>query len=252
MQASLFWEVVRRNDLQDAFAQLEKDLQQGDIDIEEYQRKLWSLFKDLQIPTELEEAVLKESDCLSETETASLDSNCLVQTEAKDRQKTLIIGNGDILSLAQGLSLANQYGLDGFMVGRGIFQDIWLFNPLVQKARLLGWQPTVKDRLEVLFLHLLLWLQTWGIVNCKNLEELKDLEARLQAEIVHFPLNQTDLEVEFYSNLKTKKMDILKKYFKIYLSGFEGASQLRANLMACRTLKEVYEQLQSFKVSLSS
>src|SRR6185369_103849 len=40
---------------------------------------------------------------------------------------TLLVGNGDVTSRAQGESLAAQYNLDGIMVGRGIFQNPFLF-----------------------------------------------------------------------------------------------------------------------------
>lgn len=40
---------------------------------------------------------------------------------------TLIVGNGDVLSHPQAMALAAQHGLDGVMVGRGIFQDPFLF-----------------------------------------------------------------------------------------------------------------------------
>jgi tRNA-dihydrouridine synthase len=34
--------------------------------------------------------------------------------------KTLIVGNGDVESYAQGVELANKYNLDGIMIGRGV------------------------------------------------------------------------------------------------------------------------------------
>lgn len=40
----------------------------------------------------------------------------------------IIIGNGDVLSLDDSRQKAEQYGLDGIMVGRGIFQNPWLFS----------------------------------------------------------------------------------------------------------------------------
>jgi len=40
---------------------------------------------------------------------------------------TLIVGNGDVRDRAHGLELANKYGLDGIMIGRGIFQDPFAF-----------------------------------------------------------------------------------------------------------------------------
>jgi tRNA-dihydrouridine synthase len=40
---------------------------------------------------------------------------------------TLIFGNGDVLSRDQGLALASKYNLDGIMIGRGVFQDPFIF-----------------------------------------------------------------------------------------------------------------------------
>ena len=40
---------------------------------------------------------------------------------------TLIVGNGDVADRAHGLELAKQYGLDGIMIGRGIFDDPFAF-----------------------------------------------------------------------------------------------------------------------------
>ncbi|MDQ5885997.1 MAG: tRNA-dihydrouridine synthase, partial [Patescibacteria group bacterium] len=37
--------------------------------------------------------------------------------------QTLIVGNGDIMTRQQGLELAEKHGLDGIMIGRGIFHD---------------------------------------------------------------------------------------------------------------------------------
>lgn len=42
--------------------------------------------------------------------------------------KTLIVGNGDVLSREQGEQLAAEYNLDGIMIGRGIFSDPYLFS----------------------------------------------------------------------------------------------------------------------------
>lgn len=43
--------------------------------------------------------------------------------------KTKIVMNGDIETYAQGVELANQYGADGIMIGRGIFKDPFCFSP---------------------------------------------------------------------------------------------------------------------------
>ncbi|MDB5184952.1 MAG: tRNA-dihydrouridine synthase [Candidatus Saccharibacteria bacterium] len=41
--------------------------------------------------------------------------------------KTLIVGNGDVMTRQQGSALAATHGLDGIMIGRGIFQDPYVF-----------------------------------------------------------------------------------------------------------------------------
>ncbi len=49
--------------------------------------------------------------------------------ELRDRlaPDTLIVGNGDVQSRRQGLELAERYRLDGVMIGRGVFQDPFIF-----------------------------------------------------------------------------------------------------------------------------
>lgn len=41
---------------------------------------------------------------------------------------TKIIGNGDIESIEQGMEVADRYGVDGIMIGRGVFKNPWIFN----------------------------------------------------------------------------------------------------------------------------
>lgn len=41
---------------------------------------------------------------------------------------TLLVGNGDVADRQQGIGLAKRYGLDGIMIGRGIFHDPFAFS----------------------------------------------------------------------------------------------------------------------------
>jgi tRNA-dihydrouridine synthase len=41
--------------------------------------------------------------------------------------ETLIVGNGDVRNRQHGLELAEQHGLDGIMIGRGVFDDPYVF-----------------------------------------------------------------------------------------------------------------------------
>jgi len=106
-----------------------------------------------------------------------------------------IIGNGDIVTYAEGLEKAKQYGLDGIMVGRGIFSNPWFFNPAIE--------PSIKtpaERIELMKKHIELSIELWG--NDRN-------------------------------------FDVMKKFFKVYIHGWDGAKELRNSLMQIKTKEDV-------------
>jgi len=63
---------------------------------------------------------------------------------SKSKYKTLIVGNGDIKSVKEGLEKAKKYGVDGVMVGRGVFG-----NPLFFK----GEEINLKNKLKIMAEH---------------------------------------------------------------------------------------------------
>jgi tRNA-dihydrouridine synthase len=68
---------------------------------------------------------------------------------------TLMIGNGEVFSYADALNRIEQYGVDGVMVGTGVFKNPWMFNP----------EPvdiTVNHRIELMRKHITLYQNTWG------------------------------------------------------------------------------------------
>jgi len=69
--------------------------------------------------------------------------------------ETKFLGNGDVLSVAQGKELCSKYQLDGIMIGRGIFHNPWFFNP----SHL---APTKSEKLQQLLLHTQLFERNWG------------------------------------------------------------------------------------------
>lgn len=52
----------------------------------------------------------------------------LVRAYDSTPTRTLVIGNGDVETRADAQEKARQYGVDGVMIGRGIFGNPWLFN----------------------------------------------------------------------------------------------------------------------------
>lgn len=78
--------------------------------------------------------------------------------------QTKFLGNGDVISIAQGEELCARHGLDGIMVGRGIFRNPWFFNP--EKTSV-----TKAEKLEQLLSHTRIFERNWG--ERKNLNILK-------------------------------------------------------------------------------
>ncbi len=76
-----------------------------------------------------------------------------VELKNKISPDTLIIGNGDIKSLEQGKEYVKKYGVDGFMVGRAILNNPWLFSGREEIQK--------KERLNTLVKHLKLFKKVW-------------------------------------------------------------------------------------------
>jgi tRNA-dihydrouridine synthase len=73
-------------------------------------------------------------------------------------------GNGDVFSFDDGLQKIKESGADGAMIGRGIFQNPWFFNP--EKTEI-----TKEERIEKLLQQTRLFEQTWS--GLKNFNILK-------------------------------------------------------------------------------
>jgi tRNA-dihydrouridine synthase len=73
-------------------------------------------------------------------------------------------GNGDVFSFEKGLQRAEETGVDGVMIGRGIFQNPWFFNPNQTDT-------SKNDRIKKLLEHTHLFENTWGGI--KNFNILK-------------------------------------------------------------------------------
>ncbi len=71
------------------------------------------------------------------------------------KSKTQIHGNGDVMSLEDGYQKAKEHGVEGIMIGRGIFHNPWFFNA-GQIER------TPEERLSILWKHASLYVETWG------------------------------------------------------------------------------------------
>ncbi|SFE28425.1 tRNA-dihydrouridine synthase [Lentibacillus persicus] len=115
---------------------------------------------------------------------------------------TLLTINGDIPDRSAGLELVHQYGVDGVMIGRGVFKNPFAFE---QEPR----EHSSQELLNLLRLHL-------------------------------------DLFDKYSTELEPRQFKPLRRFFKIYVRGFRGASELRNQLMMTESTNEVRTLLDQF------
>ena len=108
--------------------------------------------------------------------------------------QTLLTINGDIRDRQHGLELVKEYGVDGIMIGRGVFTNPFAFE-----------------------------------------EEAREHSRDELLKLLHMQLDLHDK----YSAEQPRKFDPLKRFFKIYVRDFAGASELRDRLMHTKSTDEV-------------
>jgi nifR3 family TIM-barrel protein len=77
-----------------------------------------------------------------------------VEIRNKIRKETIVIGNGDVLNWQDAQKKAEEYGVDGVMIGRGIFANPAAFDP---EGRVL----TREEKLRYLLEHAWLFEEIW-------------------------------------------------------------------------------------------
>lgn len=120
------------------------------------------------------------------------------ETNEELAAQTLIFGNGDIISVSDGFNKAKETGADGVMLGRAIFGNPWLFKNMEKECGgesfedNTQYKPTTEEKLRVMVLH------------------TKEFEKQLGG---------------------IKNFAVMKKHYKAYVNGFDGAKELRLELM---------------------
>ncbi|MBA3724477.1 MAG: tRNA-dihydrouridine synthase [Candidatus Levybacteria bacterium] len=115
---------------------------------------------------------------------------------------TILIGNGDILTLEEIGKKFGLYGCDGYMVGRGIFANPWMFNPAVNFEDI-----TVEKKIALYIYHIELFKKTWG--DEKNFANLKKFA---KTYISNFP-GSSELRAQLMDTKKIDELiDVLKSY----------------------------------------
>lgn len=116
---------------------------------------------------------------------------------------TIIIGNGDVASVADGREKAVTSGCDGVMVGRAIFGTPWFFGSETSDNK----HQTIEEKLRVCIEHTKLYEEKLGDI---------------------------------------KSFAIMKKHYKAYVHGFDGAKELRVELMECENASQITAKIEAF------
>ncbi len=131
----------------------------------------------------------------------------VVEIRDEMKVKTKIIGNGDVVDLEDGRMKAKMTGCDGIMIGRGIFGNPFLFSSKNKNVPSGSeGQVTTQEKLKVMVEH------------TKLFEKILD----------------------------KRNFSKMKKHYKAYVNGFDGAKELRVELMETKNGQEVEAIIKNF------
>lgn len=130
---------------------------------------------------------------------------------AKD-SNTLTLGNGDVANVNEAKAKAVEFGLDGVLIGRGIFGQPWLWSDQTFD---------LEKRLLILVEHTKLFSDFY---------------------------RPGDINQRLFSG-HTKSFAVMKKHFKAYVNDFPGATSLRNQLMETNSSDEVAKIIKNFLIS---
>lgn len=125
--------------------------------------------------------------------------------------QTLLIGNGDVMTRAQGLALIELHVIDGVMIGRGVFHDPFVFEKkFIERGKMEDGEPQITNS------HIPI------------------------ARADHINLLRYHLDLfDQYHTQTGRPFDTLKRFFKIYIRDFEGAAEVRDRLMHASSTDQV-------------
>ncbi|MEI7777135.1 MAG: tRNA-dihydrouridine synthase [bacterium] len=138
-----------------------------------------------------------------------------VQKDLSESERTLIFGNGDVVDVADAFAKAKATGVDGVMLGRAIFGKPWLFADLQNSKN-----GSVENNATV------------------------DVKTKLTVLVEH-----TKLFEELLGG--TKSFALMKKHYKAYVTGWDGAKELRMELMEAENANKVGEIVSKYLLDTS-
>ncbi len=141
----------------------------------------------------------------------------VVKLRNQKQLTTKIIGNGDVLDREMAGEYQKDFDVDGVMIGRGVFKNVQVFaknqNPKSKIQTNFNFQNSnikiIKQKFDLLNYHIKLWRERWG---------------------------------------ERARVEPLRRYFKIYVQGFVGASELREKMVRAKTFEEIDSLIKAINV----
>lgn len=147
----------------------------------------------------------------------------VVALRDKISPSTIIIGNGDVISLTDGKKKAQESGADGIMVGRALFGNPWFFDESREIV------ATLPKRAPWVLRKLPFVKKFFDTKRGASISKIRPItiEERLTVMVEHCQLYEKML----CPPAGGKNFNIIKKHMKAYVTGFAGAKDLRVRLM---------------------
>lgn len=117
----------------------------------------------------------------------------------------VLIGNGDIETIEEGEKKVKEHGIDGYMTGRGIFKNPWLFTGNDVE------DYTIEQKIELALRHTKYFEEEFG---------------------------ETKSNIKQFGR-RTKNFNLMKKFYKVYINGFPRAKELRIEMMTAKSYEDV-------------
>ena len=167
--------------------------------------------------------------------------------------QTLLTINGDIRDRAHGEELARQHpGVNGIMIGRGIFSDPFCFrkggvsSEIEDKRVIVGGAAPTSEQISDFSEEGADRLAGPASSDLRAAADGDDGSGNTKSELIYLLHHHLDL-FDHYQPILGRPFETLKRFFKIYIRDFDGAKELREQLMHTTTTREVRQLLEKYQ-----
>ena len=167
--------------------------------------------------------------------------------------QTLLTINGDVRDRTHGEELVRAHpGLNGVMIGRGIFSDPFCFrkggvsSEIEDKRVIVGGAAPTSEQISDFSEEGADRLAGPASSDLRAVADGDDGSGNTKPELIHLLHYHLDL-FDHYQPTLGRPFETLKRFFKIYIRDFDGAKELREKLMHTKNTSEVRQILEEIQ-----